>query len=423
MRAESDEQPCLKLELERQLETLHQQVTALQQEKADLAVVLDTTTAHANVIEVQLRQTHQKLQAEVFERQRAQATLQASESRLASLLSVLSREKADLEIRREAIPQGLQRDIEPGTEDVWYDKALAAISQSEEQFRLIAEAAPIPMLISRIVDGAILYANTTAGRALGIPPQVMQQHKTQDFYVEPSERKALLDAYAKDGYVHNFEIRCRRIDGSIVWGLLSVTPFLFKGELTFLSVFGDITDRKIAEDALRIAEANYRSIFENAVEGIFQTTPDGRYIRVNTAMARIHGYDSPAKMLADVGQIERQIYVDPDRRVEFMRLLQEQDQVKDFEFRAYRRDRSTVWVSEYARAVRDGNGDLLYYEGIVTDITRRKQEEEALKRQVQLLQIEIDERKRDRQVAEITQTDYFQQLQVEVDRLRQQEEI
>ncbi len=129
---------------------------------------------------------------------------------------------------------------------------------------------------------------------------------------------------------------------------------------------------KRVEEALRQAEQKYRSIFENAIEGIFQTTPDGRYIDCNPALARIYGYESAAQLLANLTDIRRQLYVEPHRRNEFIKRLHSCDGLSEFESQVYRKDGSIIWISENARAVRDEKGTLLYYEGFVTDITQRK---------------------------------------------------
>lgn len=143
----------------------------------------------------------------------------------------------------------------------------------------------------------------------------------------------------------------------------------------------DITDRKQVEEALRQAEVKYRSIFENAIEGIFQTTPEGHYISANPALARLYGYSSPVELMAHLTDIEHQLYVEADRRHEFISLLQEHDAVSDFESQVYRQDSSVIWISENARAVRDEAGTLLYYEGTVEDITERKRIKEQLQTQ------------------------------------------
>ncbi|MEG4285370.1 PAS domain-containing sensor histidine kinase [Microcoleus sp. A006_D1] len=134
-----------------------------------------------------------------------------------------------------------------------------------------------------------------------------------------------------------------------------------------------------AYQQLEVAEAKYRSIFENAGEGIFQSTPEGRYITANPALARIYGCDSPSEVTAKFTDIEQQLYVDPVRRNEFLRSIEESGTVSDFESQIYRSDGSIVWISEKARAVRDSSGSVLYYEGLIEDITQRKQAQESLR--------------------------------------------
>lgn len=180
----------------------------------------------------------------------------------------------------------------------------------------------------------------------------------------------------------------------------------------------DITSRRRAEIALEQAERSYRSIFENAFSGIFQSTAEGRYLRVNAAMAHIHGYESPQQMLDTIQSIEQQIYVDPATRQRFKQQLEIQNGVIGFQYQAYRRDGIKIWLEENARTVRDVNGKLLYYEGSVVDITQRKQEEEVLKQRLQKLQVEVDLQKRDRDVADIISTDFFQALQSEIQEFR-----
>jgi PAS domain S-box-containing protein len=133
-------------------------------------------------------------------------------------------------------------------------------------------------------------------------------------------------------------------------------------------------------EALRRAEQKYRSIFENATEGIFQTTPEGMYLSANPALARMYGYDSPAELLSDLVDISRQLYVEPDRRRKFTLAMRNDGYIRDFESQIYRRDGTVIWISENAHAVHDElTGELLYYEGMVQDISRRKAAEEARK--------------------------------------------
>ena len=284
--------------------------------------------------------------------------------------------------------------------------------------RLIAEATPIPVLISRLEDGVILYANTTAGSTFGLPVEQLLGCHIQDFYFNPSDRKELVEALSRAESIQRRELQCKRADGTPFWVTASLQPLTFNGAATALSALCDITDRKQAEEALRLSEEKYHSIFENALEGIYQSTPDGRFLSVNPAMARIHGYDSPVAMMEGVTEIGHQIYVDPNTQDEFRGLIEEQGEITGFEYQVYRQDGDIIWVSESARAVQDASGQLLYYEGILEDVTQRKLEEAALKLQVKELRIEIDQTKRARQVAEITQSDYFLELQAEIENLQ-----
>ncbi|CDM98077.1 PAS domain S-box protein [Limnospira fusiformis KN01] len=153
-----------------------------------------------------------------------------------------------------------------------------------------------------------------------------------------------------------------------------VTPYYDQeGDLVYAIIaFQDITEQQQREIALREAEERYRSIFENALDGLFQSTPDGKFIRANPAMARILGYNSPEDVINICEDISQQIYVNPDDRITFERLIREQGEVSNFECQFYRQDGTKIWISETARAVRNQSGDLLYYEGLLEDITSRK---------------------------------------------------
>ncbi len=155
----------------------------------------------------------------------------------------------------------------------------------------------------------------------------------------------------------------------------------------------NITERKKAEAALRQAEEKYRSIFENAVAGIFQTTLNGSYSTANPMLASIYGYKSPEDLMSHVTEIGQQLYVDPNRRAEFMGLVQVQGAVWNFESQVYCKDRRVIWIAENARATYDASGQLVGYEGTVVDITvakcleaERQRSEAELRQRDSLLQ-------------------------------------
>jgi PAS domain S-box-containing protein len=146
------------------------------------------------------------------------------------------------------------------------------------------------------------------------------------------------------------------------------------GSLSKMAMIQDVTIQKQMEKALQESEARYRGIFENAVVGIFQSTPEGRMLNVNPALAQIYGYDSPEDMIAAVKDLGHQVFVDPRQREEMKRELTETGVIRGRKYQMYRKDGSTLWVSVDARAVRDDNGAINYYEGFIQEIWAPTQE-------------------------------------------------
>ena len=193
----------------------------------------------------------------------------------------------------------------------------------------------------------------------------------------------------KDGNVHTVEVNEESLGGDF---LVSVSP-LYDEEgnvVASVHIARDITGLKTVEKALKESEEKYRNIFENAVEGIFQTTPEGSLVSINPALAGMYGYDSPEELMSGITNIGEQQYVNPEDRIRFKRFLEEKGHVEGFETRLYRKDGSTIWVSMNARVVWDNDGAVLYYEGIAEDISERKGTEERLLEQLHFLQVLID---------------------------------
>ena len=173
--------------------------------------------------------------------------------------------------------------------------------------------------------------------------------------------------------------------GAVI-GILSIqsyTPRAYaQADLKLLQTLadhcGDALERIKMTEALREAEAKYRGIVDNATEGIFQTTTAGGFRSANPALAHMLGYQTPEELMTAVTDLERQGYVRPEKRQEFMRRLQTQNSISGFEFEHYRKDGSIIWVSVNGHAIRDTCGTLQYYEGTIQDITSRKSAEEAL---------------------------------------------
>jgi diguanylate cyclase (GGDEF)-like protein/PAS domain S-box-containing protein len=253
--------------------------------------------------------------------------------------------------------------------------------------RLHLQSAALEAAANAIVitdyEGTIVWVNhaftTMTGygveEVLGKNPRLLKSGEQPESYYGNLWRTI------SSGSVWQGEIVNRRKDGTTYNEEMTITPVTSDvsnpGKRYFIAIKQDITGRKQNERALRQAEEKYRAIFEDAVVGIFQSTPHGRYTTVNPAMAHMLGYDSPHEMVASITDISRQVYVDPKDREEFKRLLREQGMVKNFECAVYRKDGSEMWFSVNARAV-SKEGVLVGYEGTNEDITARKAAEERV---------------------------------------------
>ena len=247
-------------------------------------------------------------------------------------------------------------------------------------------------IISTTEDGTITTFNAGATRMLGYQAGEVVETATIALLheaAELSERARLLSerlgkrlppgpeavvATARRGEASETEWTYVRKDGTRFPVTLSVMALRSEGgDVTgFLAIGRDITTRRQAEAARQMAEENYRGLFENAAGGIFQTSPEGRYLKANPALARIYGYETPQELVAALTNVGRQLYVAPERRAEFERLMREQGFVSGYESQVRRRDGVVIWISESARPVWDASGALLRYEGFVEDVSDRK---------------------------------------------------
>lgn len=237
----------------------------------------------------------------------------------------------------------------------------------------------IPVMINFTdSDGRVKLVNREWQHTLGWSLEEILSEDLDVFakcYPTPQGRQEVLNFLAAaTGQWRDFETRTR--DGSVIdtsWARVKLT------DGTTIGIGQDVSERKRVELALRQAERKYRDIFENAGEGIFQSTSDGRFLAANPALAHMHGFASPEELIQSSTDISRQIYADPTRREDFKRLLNEQGALRGFEHQVFRKDGSKIWISVNARAVRDEKGEIRYYEGTAQDITDRKRAQEALR--------------------------------------------
>ncbi len=253
----------------------------------------------------------------------------------------------------------------------------------------VPEMRPSPSLVQFAIDhasdaaiwmkenGRLLYVNEATCQWLGYAREELLGLTIHD--IDSRHRKENwprhFEFLKKKGF-HTFESVLCTHEGREFPVEVTSNYLEFEGEGYICAFVRNISERKRIEKALRAAESKYRDIFENAVEGIFQSTLNGELLNCNPAMVRIYGYDSIEEFKAAV--CARRIYVDPGRRAEFVALMQDREVVTGFESQVYRKDGSIIWTSEKARQVRDEQGEFLCYEGFVEDITERKQNAEEL---------------------------------------------
>ncbi len=276
-------------------------------------------------------------------------------------------------------------------EDITERKAVqTALRESEERFRVQFKATPVPIFSWRSVgqDFVLVDYNDAADRMTAHGIINLLGCRASQLYIDTPE--------VIEGMQSCFNQRTTiRMSGD--FRLLSTgelkqldVSFVFAPPDLVMIHTEDITERRQAELDKLEAERKYREMFENANEGIFQTTVDGRFITANPALARIFGFSSVAELISERTDVAAQQYVDPERREELKREIERHGFVQGFEYEAFRKDGTRLWVSSSVRAVLDQNGEIAVYEGIAEDITQRKLAETALRDQKQLLQTIFD---------------------------------
>ncbi len=261
------------------------------------------------------------------------------------------------------------------------NKKKDGLQKNGDHYSVFFDLAPNPMAISSFDDGRFVDVNQAfVAQSQYSRDELIGRTSTKlGFWVNDEDRGALLNRLRETGFADGVELTFRRKDGEARQVMFFGKVIEVGNQKWLLSVSPDITNHKLIEDALRQREKQYRSIFENAVEGIFQTTPEGKVITANTTFAKMYGYDSPEEIMRSLTDIGKEIYVNYEDRGRFKAMCEEQGLVEGFEEQVYRKDRKKIWVSINARTVRDENGKTLYYEGTIEDITRRKKAEDALR--------------------------------------------
>ena len=261
-------------------------------------------------------------------------------------------------------------------------RAEQARQEAEKKYRDIVDGA-LEGIFQNTLEGESLTANPALARMLGYdsPEEVTSnvRDSAHEVWVDPNERAKFLAQLEQYGAVRGFECQFKRKDGSVLWvSLNSRKGYAADGREIHQGFCEDITDRKQAEQAIQEAEKKYRDIFDGALEGVFQTTLDGRTLAANPALARMLGFDSPEEAIASVTDAGHDVWLDPDERSRFIKLLEEQGSVRGYECQFKRKDGTVIWVSLSSRIVRKPDGETIH-QGFLEDITVRKRSEMQLR--------------------------------------------
>jgi diguanylate cyclase (GGDEF)-like protein/PAS domain S-box-containing protein len=260
-------------------------------------------------------------------------------------------------------------------------KAEDALLSSEEQYRTLQSNIPVGIFrITGGADGRIVSSNPALVKMLGYKIQEeMAEIRVTDLYMNQEDRRKFVELLSTIGEISNYEVQLKRKDSSVFWGSLSVKAIIDKtGNVAYMDgILEDITERKEAERALQRSEVQYRTLQANIPVGLFRTTADtsGHIVSTNPALAEMFGYKDPEEMttirVAD-------LYLNQDDRNTFIEILKSKGEVSNYEVQFKRKDNSVFWGSLSARAIRDASGKIVYLDGILENISARKQAQVAL---------------------------------------------
>lgn len=274
-----------------------------------------------------------------------------------------------------------------------------ALKESEWRNRVVSELTTDYIFVVDVAPNGILQLRWASENMSRITGRTVDDAKTSIQWkniIHPDDAVRFFDFTNRTlSTAEAGELECRTFfkQGGERWVRIFVRPQIGKGNnvTTVIGAVQDITERRRVEESLRVAEADYRAIFEGAPLGIFRATMDGRFLKVNQTMTAMYGYQSSEEMITDIKCIAGQMYTEPMLHERFMRLLAEHGEVFGFESLDRHKNGSEFWTSMNARMVKNETGEIMYYEGFVIDITAHKASEVALQKVNEQLRAQLGE--------------------------------
>ena len=262
-----------------------------------------------------------------------------------------------------------------------------------EKFRLIAEVTPVPLMISRLRDTKILYANAAASATLSLSIEDLLSHRMLDFNFYSAEMNQVLEKFAEEGFIQNYELQCKKADGTHFWATLSFRHLQFQGEAAIVTAFDDSTPRKQTEKALREKEAFLRLVLDNIPQLIFWKDRNSVFLGCNKKWYQAAGLSSPEDV---IGKTDYDLYppssnvkhyIKQDRRV----IQTGQPDLHIIEYRL-KEDGQEYWYDTNKIPIHDSQGNVIGVLGTAEDITERKQIEKLKEEYSRTLEQKVAER-------------------------------
>ncbi len=256
------------------------------------------------------------------------------------------------------------------------NRTYRALRSSEERHRLLFER-NLAGVYRNTLDGRILECNEAFANMLGFDSkEELLQHRAQDLYYDRSERSRFLDSIREHGGAQSLEICLRRKDGRPVW-LLESVHLLESGILEGTVI--DITDRKLAENALRDSEARYRLMAENSTDLISRTTARGKFVYASDAVRMLLGYE-PSEL---IGHSVFDVVIEEDHHIirRATGALDRDDAPRTYSYRARRKDGQQIWFETTSRALLDEDGQVQEIVSVSRDVSERREAEEQIEYQ------------------------------------------
>ncbi len=252
-----------------------------------------------------------------------------------------------------------------------------ALIESENKYRAVVENAGEGIVVAQ--DGMLRFTNPSFSSITGYPHDELTARPFMD-YIHPDDRDMVAEIHRKrlcgEDIPPSYEMRIIDKHGDTRWLENNGILIEWGGRPASLNFLRDVTDRRKAEESLRESEERFRGIFENSLVGLYRTTPDGRIVMANPALVKMLGYSSVEKLMER--NLEKEGFETQQDRPAFKKLIEEQKRIAGLESAWIRTDGTTLYVRESARVIRDENGNILYYEGTVEDITDRKKIEQEV---------------------------------------------